>query len=432
MKKSVIIPYIYNYYLFEYLIKLSIQLQAKGFSVKVLTADQAVFDKFRDTDIQVSYLPFIIRLLLRRSGNILFRISLWISGYFWMILIRDRYDFAIIPWDNKPIWYLILKNFPSLTVHNTTALMDLDFEIESYKSNKSHKIAKFFEGIFKKNLLPRLGNVILKHNKLWYLDKLLGLKSENLVQGFSGIDYMTVTGNKMKETLEKGGISKLGTKIFPVGNPAYDGFLSYAINFDEKKKREFKESIELRNDKDLYSMFLSPSSFNKAQIEEIALVVDSILKFDCEAGIAMKFHPKTEKQFLTEFQRILSERTSNYKIISGFTGDKLNLDIILSSKCILQKQSTVGFIAMITSVPIISYNLMETNYYDDMYKYIKASWHCESLKEISNSLEALNNDHQLEKLRDLQARACDNFCLRNDSAAESITEVILGHFKGIR
>ena len=135
------------YYLFEYLLKLSIQLQAKGFSVKVLTADQAVFEKFRDTSIQVSYLPFIIRLLLRRSGNILFRISLWISGYFWMILIRDRYDFAIVPWDNKPIWYLILKNFPSLTVHNTTNLMDLDFEIESYKSNKSHKIAKFFEGI---------------------------------------------------------------------------------------------------------------------------------------------------------------------------------------------------------------------------------------------------------------------------------------------
>ena len=67
---------------------------------------------------------------------------------------------------------------------------------------------------------------------------------------------MTVTGNKMKITLEEAGISRVGTKIFPVGNPAYDGFLSYAADFNEKRKKDFKESMGLTRDKDLYALFL--------------------------------------------------------------------------------------------------------------------------------------------------------------------------------
>ena len=426
------VPYINNYYLFEYLVKLSKELQISGYELTVMTADSAVMTNFENTSIKVKLFPLIIRIFLRGSGNILMRSLLWLSGRFWVETLKNKYDFALIPWDNKPIWYLILKRLPSLTVHNTTNLMDLKFEVESYKSKKSHKAAKIFERIFKKKILPRLDNVVLKHNKFWYLDKLFGLKSENLVQGFSGIDYMTVTGNKMKVTLEEAGISRLGTKIFPVGNPAYDGFLSYANNFDEKKKYDFKESMGMEIDKDLYSLFLSPSHFNTNQIQEISFVAESILKFDSEAGIIMKFHPKTEKEFLIQFENIISKITSNYKIISGFTGDQFNLDIILSSKCILQKQSTVGFIAMITSVPIISYNLLDTDYYDDMYKFMKASWHCETSEELSECLEALNDVHRLDELKRRQANACDNFCLRNESSIHSIIDVINGHFKASR
>ncbi len=426
------VPYIDNYYLFEYLVKLSKGLQASGYQVTVLTADPAVVSNFDHTPIQVNYLPFFIRIFLRRSGNMLSRSLLWLSGRFWAKTLKNKYDFAIIPWDYKPIWYLILRSLPSLTVHNTTNLMDLKFEVESYKSKKSHKIVKLVERIFKKKLLPRLDNVVLEHNKFWYLDKLFGLKSENLVQGFSGIDYMTVTGEKIKSNLEKAGIPKLGTKIFPVGNPAYDGFLSYATNFDEKKKVDFKLSLELTTDRDLYSMFLSPSYFNANQIRETTLVAESILRFDSEAGIIMKFHPKTEKKFLLEFEKILSKMTTNYKIISGFTGDQFNLDIILSSRCILQKQSTVGFIAMISSVPIISYNLLDTDYYDDMYKFMNASWHCETLEELSNSLEALNNDDRLEKLKERQEIATENFCIVNESSIDSIVNIINGHFEDSR
>ena len=140
------VPYIDNYYLFEYLVKLSKGLQASGYQVTVLTADPAVVSNFDHTPIQVNYLPFFIRIFLRRSGNMLSRSLLWLSGRFWAKTLKNKYDFAIIPWDYKPIWYLILRSLPSLTVHNTTNLMDLKFEVESYKSKKSHKIVKLVNG----------------------------------------------------------------------------------------------------------------------------------------------------------------------------------------------------------------------------------------------------------------------------------------------
>ena len=427
-KKRILVPHLEDYYLMDYLLELSKTLQLAGYEVTVLTADKVVYDKFYNTKVQVDYMPSVIRLLRRRSGNVIVRCLLWLSGYLWILSIKNRYDFAIVPWDNKPLWYLILKQFPSLTVHNTTNLMDLNFEIESYKSPRTHKVAEILERVLRIELLPRLANVVLKHNKFWYIDKLFGMRSKNLVQGFSGIDYMTVTGNKIKNTLIEAGLSKIGTKIIPTGNPTYDGFLSYAKDFNNTKKEAFKKSLGLSGQSDLYGMFLSPSFFSKAQIKEVTLVVEAVLEFDSRASISIKFHPKTESRFIDIFDNVLSQRTSNYKIISGSTGDRVNLDIILSSKCILQKQSTVGFIAMMTSVPIISYNLLDTDYYDDMYKYMEASWHCETAKEIMQSLSSLNDGAELQKLSNLQEIACSNFCLKNDSASNSIVGIINNHF----
>lgn len=427
-KKRVLVPYIENYYLMDYLTELSKALQVAGYEVTVLTADKAVHDKFHKTNVQVDYMPAIIRLLRRRSGNVIVRCLIWLAGYVWMWSIKDRYDFAIAPWDNKPLWYLILKQFPSLTVHNTTNLMNLSFEIESYRSPRNHKVAETIERILRMKLLPRLAGVVLKHNKFWYIDKLFGMKSENLVQGFSGIDYMTTTGHEIKNTLIEAGLGRLGTQIIPTGNPAYDGFLRYADGFTEIKKVTFKKSCGLNELSDFYSMFLSPSFFSKIQIKEVTLVIESILTFDSNASLCIKFHPKTEHRFIDIFDNILSQKTSNYKIFSGSTGDRVNLDIILSSKCILQKQSTVGFIAMITSVPMISYDILDTGYYDDMYKYMRASWHCESTKAIIQSLSMLNDSVELQKLRELQDTACSKFCLQNDSASNSIIEIIDNHF----
>ncbi len=404
------------------------ELQIRGYEVHLVTADKVVYEKFVKISIHTKYVPLIINLLLRRSGNMFVRSLLWLSGYVWLAFIRNRYDFAIVSWDNKPLWYLILRKIPSLTVHCTTDLMDIDTEITNRKSNKSYSIVKFLEGILKINLLPRFCNVVLKHNKFWYLDKLFGMRSDNLIQGFSGLDYITVTGNKMKEVLIDAGLLKKGTRINVVGNPAYDGFINIAKKFTNNKKIAYKKYLNFPEKEDLYALFLSPSSFSDTQINEVMLVFKTVLIHDKNASILVKFHPKTEARYVDMFRNLFSSLTSNYSILTGTTGDFTNLKIILSSRCILQKQSTVGFISMLVSKPIISYNFVKTDYFDDMYKVMKSSLHCESSDEMLRSLSKISRKDEMQKLKKLQKVACKNFCKSTKSASSNIVDVIDKHF----
>ena len=65
--------------------------------------------------------------------------------------------------------------------------------------------------------------VTLKHNYYWYFDKIFGMKSLSHVQGFSGVDLMTVTGIKIMDNVLNAGISSLDVKIEVTGNPNYEG-----------------------------------------------------------------------------------------------------------------------------------------------------------------------------------------------------------------
>jgi UDP-N-acetylglucosamine 2-epimerase len=254
------------------------------------------------------------------------------------------------------------------------------------------------------------------------------MRSGSLVQGFSGLDYISVTGNKIKDTLTSAGLPKKGTRIHVVGNPAYDGFINFSSKFTNDKKIAYKKHLNLSENKDLYALFLSPSSYSEEQIKEVMLVVETVLIYDRDASILVKFHPKTEVKYIDIFRNLISCATSNYSILTGYTGDYTNLNIILSSKCILQKQSTVGYISMLVSKPIISYNFMDTGYSDDMYKVMKSSLHCESTDDMLKFLSKLNSEDEMQKLQKLQEIACANFCKRTNSAASNIVDIIDDHF----
>ena len=72
---------------------------------------------------------------------------------------------------------------------------------------------KFIEKISDKKIMPRFGGVIMKHNKFWYIDKMLGYRSPNLVQGLTGINYVATSGNAQRKSLVTEGAEKNGTKV---------------------------------------------------------------------------------------------------------------------------------------------------------------------------------------------------------------------------
>jgi hypothetical protein len=428
MKKRILIVNLYDYYLFEYLEPLAIELKDRGYDVSILTADSKLYDKFKNIGISIDYLPLILRIILRRVGNVFIRVLYWLYIYIWVFSIKSKYDFSIVPWDNKPIWYLISKNFPSLTIHNTTNLMNLEFEIKSNASKKNHSFMKFIEKVTRKKIMPRFGGVVMKHNKFWYIDKILGYKSTNLVQGLTGINYVATSGNSQRKSLVSEGAEQNGTKIFTTGGITYDGFMEFSTKFTSSDKRNLIDSFNLPLNEDMYSLFLSPSSFSKAQIGEITNVIETVIQHNPKASFCIKFHPKTEQRFFSIFTKKFSAITPNFNLINGFTGDLQNLKIILSSKCTLQKQSSVGFIAMLTSKPIISYNFIDTDYYDDMYKIMDISFHSESPSEMLDNLKRLDNNDELNALIKKQDIGCFNFCKKTNSASKEVVNIIDNHF----
>ena len=221
----------------------------------------------------------------------------------------------------------------------------------------------------------------------------------------------------------KAGLDTARTKIEVVGNPSYEGFIEYAASFTNKKKQEFKRTLGFDPDDSCYSLFLSPSSFSRQQIEEVEKVLEVLSEKRAGCAIVMKLHPSTKREFYEVFRGILN-RFDKFYLTGDFTGDNFNLDIVLSSDAIIQKQSTVGYIAMLCGVPIISYNLFNTDYWDDLYKYLDCSLHAESVDKLQSAFDSLDSESEMSDLKNRQALACDNFCKRINSPSREIARIL--------
>ena len=188
--------------------------------------------QYKSIGIAAEYFPKYVRLAYKLNRFVIIRPVAWIACYFWTFLNRSNYDLAVVPWDNKMIYYAILRGIESITVHNTTNFIDLELELAEQKSKKDHFLMKKIESIFKVSLMPRFMEEITRHGFHWYIDKLMGMRSSSLIQGFSGIELMTVTGDQIKKNLTLAGLNNLPS-IHVIGNPSYEGYLGYARDFSD-------------------------------------------------------------------------------------------------------------------------------------------------------------------------------------------------------
>ena len=422
-KKNILIAHALDHYLYEYLFKLAPFLETKGFIVSVYVFDKKIFNEYKSTGFTAKYFPLYLRLAYKLNSFVILRPIAWIACYFWTFSNKFNYDLAIVPWDNKMIFYSILRGIKSITIHNTTNFIDLELELAEQKAKKNYNFIKKIESIFKINLLPRFMGEVTRHGFHWYVDKLMGMRSSSLMQGFSGIALMTVTGTQVKKNLISAGLNN-DPSIHVIGNPSYDGFLSYARDFADKKKHCFMRSLGFSEDDRLFTLFLSPSKFSKTMVEEIKLVLSTIKDYSGEVAVCLKFHPKTNDLDINIITKTLDSLIDKHCVIKDFTGDAYNLDLVLSSEAVIQKQSTIGYIAMLTNTPIVSYNILDTEYGDDMYKILGCSFHAETVKDLRDNLKKLDNDQELIKLFDLQESACKRFCLKTDSPLENFSNVI--------
>lgn len=276
--------------------------------------------------------------------------------------------------------------------------------------------------------LPRWPGQVNKYSP-WRLivDRLMGWRSQNFCCGLSKIRYLTVSGHKIGENYRRLGVDE--KKIIVTGNPSYDFAHELKRSFGESEQEKFKEKLGIPRNITLFSFFLSPSSFSEAQISEVLLVVREIETIIADSFFVLKFHPKTSKEAVLEFRSRLKGLCGQFLILTEYRGEEHNVKLVLASDYLVQKQSTVGFIAVLLNKDIVSYNILDTNYEDEMYKVLEASAHVESRETLRKVLIDIRNGEFVD-LRDRQKEACRNFCLETDEANKNISRVIQRHFDG--
>ena len=435
--KRILIPFLFDHYLFDYFQKLVPRLLSDGFLVTIISFVPQVKQKFSvlHPGLSVEDGPGPLRFLLNRSNRPLFRIGLWALGRLWSRGLRDRFDIAILPWDNKPLWYLIAHRLPSLSCHTVTDFYNSDTFLNYTALNGectnlwSYKACTILDKLFEGKFLPRtMGRVMKFFPSQLVVDRMMGWRALSTLQGFGGIRYLTVTGTKIQENYKNCGLRDV--EIFPVGSPNFEGLVPLKSLFTNEEKEDIRSRLGLKTSTRLFTFFLSPSRFSEIQIKEIITVVRIIREKCSNSQFLLKFHPKTASGEMAKFRNELNDLGEDVVLYAEYKGDEFNAKLVLSSYCLVQKQSTVGFIAMQFRIPIISYNLKETNYEDDMYEYLGGSFHVKNRGELESALERLDDHEAREDLRKSQMVSCDQFCSEVVSPCGEISKIIQCHFDG--
>jgi len=428
--KVILIPLLYKYYLFEYFNDLAIYLCNKGHKVILLSFNQEVLNEMPNHERLVKInANRIIRFLYNRSKYLPIYILMWPIAHLWGRTLKEKHsiNYCILPWDNKTIWYVFSTIFPSMTISNTTNWMDLDNTLETetdrspLRNTSWHKFYSAIDDFLNGKFFYRYKQNIFHYDHTLLWDRLFGKKSKTNFLGFSPVRHITVPGHKIKDTLIELGLEEDKIKVY--GNPSYQFVEDLQDSWNEDQKTKFLKENGLPANQDIYTLFLSPSSFSEKMRKEIIDVVKKIHQVNNNSYFVIKFHPKTVKQDPPKFAEDLSHIKDHFQLITDFHGDLFNAKMMLVSKAIVQKQCTLGMLAIRLKTPIISYNLVKTNYEDDMYKIMKASFHCEDISSVEQAVKDLSNPDKREELNNMQDIACYNYSL-NANTCKKISDLI--------
>ncbi len=98
--KRILIPLLYDSYLFEYYRHLVPRLLEDGFHVTLVTFDERVKAAYASDHPRFALrdAPFHLRVCFNRKGKLSFRFLLWAFGWPWAWWVTRAHDFVVVPW----------------------------------------------------------------------------------------------------------------------------------------------------------------------------------------------------------------------------------------------------------------------------------------------------------------------------------------------
>ena len=427
---KIFIPILQEYYIFDYFKYLIPKLVSCGFHVTVFVFYEKDCEKYKvdSPNFEFRKASWFSRQIFNSQSTVIGRFVYWCWIKAWSQKIKNSYRYAILPWDTRPLWYQLSKVMPCATLSTTTTMIDRDLHVQDHflhedeKNGLAHKAYKIFDGFFG-NLVPSYKGVDFSYNKkLRWIDYIFGMRPLYPGIGASQVIDLYVPGQEIADIISDAGVD--AAKISVVGMPNYEFLADFKADFSEEKKAEILSGLGFASQKRLFSFFLSPSSFTDEMLQEVLTVVRTIRGHYEDSAFLLKFHPKTVTGDPERFRDALDDLGDDLLIMQEYTGDLQNAEIIAASHAIVQKQSTVGFIAFLLRVPVLSYNLFCTDYCDRMYEILNGSFHATDIGSLKHAVEALDDPEALAELELLQEKACERFCRDEESPCGLIVNLI--------
>ncbi len=388
-------------------------------------------------EVEVRRLPRAVTFLNNRGRFILIRFMLYIVTFLWVRLwLRREFRFSIVPWTTRPIWNVISRNIPSLTINNASNLSVVEDSLAEHRFNfEAPKTIGIRIGCLLDKLgilkLRRVRGELIDFNGYDVLESLLGLKSVHRENGCNGVSHLCVMGSKYVENYLKIGVDPLKTEISVVGNPSYEFCYQLQINFNDAEKVLFLEENGLPLGVPIFSLFISPSSLSNEQVDEIMMVIDTISSAEKMAHFVIKLHPKTTTRSVRKVSDAITRPGRAVSLFTEFKDDVFNAKLIICSKAIVQKQSTLGFLAMIFRVPILSYNLVKTDYHDDLFKLLGISIHSENKQELISAIGMIEDPLTLAAYKEHLNKMEEDYCRFEESPCDNVVSIIDRHFSAL-
>ena len=159
------------------------------------------------------------------------------------------------------------------------------------------------------------------------------------------------------------------------------------------------------------------------------MVIDTISRVKDDIHFAVKLHPKTTRQSVCAVRDALGNLDGKATLFTDFTDDVFNAKLIKCSRAVVQKQSTLGFLALIFRVPILSYNLIDTNYHDDLFKMLNISVHSETVDQMMEAVAMLDDPVALASYLKHMSKMEEEYCRFEESPCDNIVAIIDRHFR---
>jgi CDP-glycerol glycerophosphotransferase (TagB/SpsB family) len=252
--------------------------------------------------------------------------------------------------------------------------------------------------------------------------RLSGIKMDTYVKGGASNSILAINGPNYKSLYESCGLPS--SRLSVTGSPTHDILVERRNAFEDEESPEIFDNHGIPTDQPVAVFFgqaLDRDYFPGEYHETASKVIESLIERNYQ--VVVKTHPK---QSISEYDYLPQGSTTLIDTAAlPFTDNtKTNIDLVLSSDLVVTQGSTVGYMAMATETPILTYNFngIPTA---DCYNATGGSLHALTEEAFDSNLNSLQEDDQArDDLRREQRAVVEDYTMLDGNVTDRFVTLL--------